>query len=238
MESQIKVYGTSWCGDTRRARSVFQEQGIEYEWIDISSDAEAAAFVERVNNGYRSVPTIVFPNGDILVEPPVSNPGREAVHLTLNEAIQLQSVPGATWTSYTLEEFEAFVAEALAELPRDFQERLENIQIEVREWPSRRELVLAGLRPGQMHCSDCTMVSPSRSGARGTIWFHPISSPSIAGPSCKRLGRRTRFAGKFATSCSTKSLTISASPINGCANWVRTDTSSCRSAFYTQFTLR
>ena len=72
MESQIKVYGTSWCGDTRRARSVFQEQGIEYEWIDISSDAEAAAFVERVNNGYRSVPTIVFPNGDILVEPPVT----------------------------------------------------------------------------------------------------------------------------------------------------------------------
>ena len=52
--------------------------------------------------------------------------------------------------TYTLEEFEAFVAEALAELPRDFQERLENIQIEVREWPSRRELVLAGLRPGQM----------------------------------------------------------------------------------------
>ena len=50
---------------------------------------------------------------------------------------------------YTLEEFEAFVAEALIDLPGDFQERLDNIQIEVREWPSRRELILAGLRPGQ-----------------------------------------------------------------------------------------
>ena len=72
MENQIKVYGTSWCGDTRRARTLFQEQGIAYEWIDISSDAEAASFVERVNNGYRSVPTIVFPDGDILVEPPIA----------------------------------------------------------------------------------------------------------------------------------------------------------------------
>ena len=44
-----------------RAVHVSGAEGIEYEWIDISSDAEAAAFVERVNNGYRSVPTIVFP---------------------------------------------------------------------------------------------------------------------------------------------------------------------------------
>ena len=52
-------------------------------------------------------------------------------------------------SSYTLEEFEAFVVDAVADLPRDFQERLENIQIEVREWPSRSELAGAGLRPGQ-----------------------------------------------------------------------------------------
>jgi len=72
MESKIKVYGTTWCGDTRRARSIFQSEGIDYEWIDIASDPEASAFVERVNNGYRSVPTIVFPDGDILVEPAVT----------------------------------------------------------------------------------------------------------------------------------------------------------------------
>jgi glutaredoxin-like protein len=70
MDTQIKVYGTPWCGDTRRARTIFGDENIPYEWIDISTDAEAAAFVERVNNGYRSVPTIVFPDGAILVEPP------------------------------------------------------------------------------------------------------------------------------------------------------------------------
>jgi len=52
-------------------------------------------------------------------------------------------------SSFTLEEFETLVAEALIDLPQDFQEHLENIQIEVREQPSRREIALAGLRPGQ-----------------------------------------------------------------------------------------
>jgi len=69
MSEQIKVYGTTWCGDTRRARGVFQSEGVEYEWIDISSDSEGATYVEGVNNGNRSVPTILFPDGEVMVEP-------------------------------------------------------------------------------------------------------------------------------------------------------------------------
>ena len=69
MSEQIKVYGTTWCGDTRRARGVFQNEGVEYEWIDISSDPEGAAYVEGENNGNRSVPTILFPDGEVMVEP-------------------------------------------------------------------------------------------------------------------------------------------------------------------------
>jgi thioredoxin reductase (NADPH) len=37
--------------------------------VDIQEDKEAQAYVESVNNGNRSVPTIVFPDGDIFVEP-------------------------------------------------------------------------------------------------------------------------------------------------------------------------
>ena len=48
-----------------------------------------------------------------------------------------------------LRRFEELVAEALANLPREFQEKLDNITIEVKDWPSRRELLRAGLRPGQ-----------------------------------------------------------------------------------------
>ncbi len=66
---KIKLYGTSWCGDTRRARSVLDQNGIPYEWIDIDQDIEARKFVEETNRGYRSVPTILFSDGSILVEP-------------------------------------------------------------------------------------------------------------------------------------------------------------------------
>jgi mycoredoxin len=65
----IKVYGTSWCGDTRRVRQYFEINHIDYEWIDIDGDDQASEFVKQVNNGNRSVPTIVFPDGTTLTEP-------------------------------------------------------------------------------------------------------------------------------------------------------------------------
>ncbi len=68
-ETKIKLYGTTWCGDTRRARQFFEMNNIEYEWIDIDQDEAAADYVKSVANGYLSVPTILFPDGTILVEP-------------------------------------------------------------------------------------------------------------------------------------------------------------------------
>jgi mycoredoxin len=70
-ESQGKIimYGTNWCYDTRRARTIFEQNQIPYVWVDIDADMEGRKFVESVNRGYRSVPTIVFPDGSILVEP-------------------------------------------------------------------------------------------------------------------------------------------------------------------------
>lgn len=65
----IKVYSTVWCPDCKRAKKFFGEQRIPYENIDIEQDPEAMAFVEKVNNGMRVVPTIVFPDGSILTEP-------------------------------------------------------------------------------------------------------------------------------------------------------------------------
>ena len=69
MSDTIKMYSTPWCGDCRRAKMIFKSEGIAYEEIDISDDPEAIAYVEKINNGYRSVPTIVFPDGTVLVEP-------------------------------------------------------------------------------------------------------------------------------------------------------------------------
>ncbi len=42
---------------------------IPYHWVDIDVDADGRRFVEKVNHGHRSVPTIVWNDGSILVEP-------------------------------------------------------------------------------------------------------------------------------------------------------------------------
>lgn len=68
--NQIVFYGTLWCGDCWRASQVFKRLNVPYQYVDIERDEDAAALVQRLNRGYRSVPTIVFPDGEVLVEPP------------------------------------------------------------------------------------------------------------------------------------------------------------------------
>lgn len=71
MSDQIVMYGTSWCGDCHRARWFFDNYGIDYTDIDIEADEAAAAKVVAINNGNRSVPTIIFTDGSVLVEPSI-----------------------------------------------------------------------------------------------------------------------------------------------------------------------
>ncbi|MEN8615017.1 glutaredoxin domain-containing protein [Dehalogenimonas sp. THU2] len=68
-ETEIVMYGTTRCPDCFRAKRFFDDHGIGYKWIDIGADPEAVIYVEKINKGNRSVPTIVFPDGSILVEP-------------------------------------------------------------------------------------------------------------------------------------------------------------------------
>ncbi len=65
----ITVYSTVWCPDCKRAKQFFGEQRVPYVNVDIEQDPAAMAYVEELNNGMRIVPTIVFPDGSMLVEP-------------------------------------------------------------------------------------------------------------------------------------------------------------------------
>ncbi|HKI52648.1 MAG TPA: FAD-dependent oxidoreductase [Anaerolineales bacterium] len=65
----ITLYGTGWCPDCKRSKQFFGEQRVPYHYVDIDSEPDATAFVEEVNKGFRSIPTIVFPDGSVLVEP-------------------------------------------------------------------------------------------------------------------------------------------------------------------------
>mgnify|MGYP003476525535 FL=1 len=67
--SPIRMYTTNWCSDCFRAKKIFQSMNLTYEEIDITNDEDATELVIRLNNGNRSVPTIVFPDGTILTEP-------------------------------------------------------------------------------------------------------------------------------------------------------------------------
>lgn len=65
----IVLFSTRWCGDCRRAKRLFDALGVPFTEINIDEDRAAAARVMRLNDGMRSVPTILFPDGSVLVEP-------------------------------------------------------------------------------------------------------------------------------------------------------------------------
>ena len=67
-EDAIVVYGTAWCGDCRRAKKLLERRGIDYAWVDIEEQKGAKEDMLRLNGGDRRVPTLLFPDGSVLVE--------------------------------------------------------------------------------------------------------------------------------------------------------------------------
>lgn len=67
--ADLKLYGAPWCPDCKQSKQFLAEQRIEYDWFDIDKDEEARTYVQKVNDGKQIIPTIVFPDGSLLVEP-------------------------------------------------------------------------------------------------------------------------------------------------------------------------
>ena len=53
-------------------------------------------------------------------------------------------------TKFSPEEFEKLVVEALDNLPTEIQEKLQNIEVVVSDWPTPAELRSVGLKSGQL----------------------------------------------------------------------------------------
>ena len=68
-EDQITVYGAPWCPDCRQSKQFLGEQRVRYNWVDIDKDQQGREYVQSVNDGKQIIPTIVFPDGSVLVEP-------------------------------------------------------------------------------------------------------------------------------------------------------------------------
>jgi len=63
------MYGTAWCQDCKRAKQFFGEHRVAYTFIDVDEDAVGLRVVEQHNAGKHVIPTIVFADGSVLVEP-------------------------------------------------------------------------------------------------------------------------------------------------------------------------
>lgn len=63
-----RMLGADWCPDCRRSKALLDRLGVAYEYVDLEADPDRYAEVEAISGG-RSIPTILFPEGDHLVEP-------------------------------------------------------------------------------------------------------------------------------------------------------------------------
>jgi mycoredoxin len=69
--SAITMYTTPWCGYCTRLKGQLDREGIAYDIVDIEQVPDAAAIVEKVNNGNQTVPTLVYADGSAQTNPSV-----------------------------------------------------------------------------------------------------------------------------------------------------------------------
>ena len=67
--TNIKLYGTDWCSDCKRSKRFLGEQRVHYEYVNIEENMEGQAFVKELQKGGLTIPTIVFEDGSVLIEP-------------------------------------------------------------------------------------------------------------------------------------------------------------------------
>lgn len=83
--SDIRVYGAPWCPDCKRTKKFLAEHRLAYDWVDIDQDKDGLAYVEKLQDGGRTIPTVVLPGGEHLV-----NPSDEDLARTLGIAREAQ----------------------------------------------------------------------------------------------------------------------------------------------------
>jgi len=68
MTSPITMYGAEWCIDCRRAKTLLDAKGVDYEYIDLEAIPSAADAALAIS-GRTKIPVITFPDGTHQVEP-------------------------------------------------------------------------------------------------------------------------------------------------------------------------
>ena len=66
---RLVVFSDFQCGYCQRLKGQMSREGIAWEEVDIEAVPDAAAIVERVNNGNQTVPTLVYSDGTAMTNP-------------------------------------------------------------------------------------------------------------------------------------------------------------------------
>jgi len=68
--ADLIVYGHNHCPQAQLLVLALTKHQVEYEWRDImEGDPQYQAELKKLANGCLSVPTIILPNGTVMVEP-------------------------------------------------------------------------------------------------------------------------------------------------------------------------
>ena len=55
--SDIKVYGTTWCGDCTRAKLFMDENDVSYDWTDVDEETQYQDYIKAVSYTHLTLPT-------------------------------------------------------------------------------------------------------------------------------------------------------------------------------------
>ena len=65
----IRVAGTLWSASSHSIKDFLARSQIPYQFLDIERDADAKSLVEQANESTHRLPVVFFPEGDVLIEP-------------------------------------------------------------------------------------------------------------------------------------------------------------------------
>ena len=68
-DSPLIVYGHNFCGQAIWLANALQRHDVQHEWRDIRQDSAYRTELKQLANGNLSVPTVIFPDGVVMVEP-------------------------------------------------------------------------------------------------------------------------------------------------------------------------
>jgi glutaredoxin len=66
--NDVRIYGADWCEDTQATLNHLDSLGVQFDYINIDQDRQAADWVRQQNGGKQKTPTLDI-QGQILVEP-------------------------------------------------------------------------------------------------------------------------------------------------------------------------